>query len=152
MAFIQHVSAMDVFLGRHIMPTPKTVLIQIMDNGHEFPSPRYSFAKTHQFEFVDEEESWYKNVISDAQAKQLVEILQDAVSSNSDVIVHCHAGYSRSSAVAEVGQYLGMTLVEADRGPNQLVKKKMFDVLGVAYECKSVKYHEDSWLTNNGIM
>lgn len=91
------------------------------------------FSEIHTFTFDDIEEEDldlpYANPIKDAQAIALVDILDDALNSGSNVIVHCTAGICRSGAVVEVGVMMGFRDTDIFRSPNLLVKKKMMDVL-----------------------
>ena len=139
MPFIQNVSLMDIPDGFHKTPTNGGVLIQILDNdAANFPTPAFKFDEIHQFKFLDIEE----NVVpidpamkfSDAQAVQIAKILTDALKTNKDVIVHCHAGVCRSGAVCEVGVMIGFDDTGRFRAPNLLVKKKLMNALGIGYD------------------
>ena len=122
------------------------MLIQIVDPDMEFPTPIYKFKETHQFQFLDIEEDGMTNngdgtwtdmsefAITDAQAAELVRLLQHALEKRMDVVVHCHAGVCRSGAVAEVGVMMGFDDAEAFRAPNLLVKHKMMKKLGWTYD------------------
>jgi len=136
--WIQNVSLSDVKKGHHIDAGINSMLIQIVDPAMEFPTPSYQFKETHQFEFLDLEKSddcinddWK---ISDAQAEQLVALLQRAFENHMNVVVHCVAGVCRSGAVAEVGVMLGFRDAETFRSPNLLVKHKMMKCLGWTYD------------------
>ena len=101
--WIQNVSLSDVRKGHHIDAGINSMLIQIVDPAMEFPTPSYKFKEIHQFEFLDLEqndhsidEDWK---ISDAQAQQLVALLQRAFDNRMNVVVHCVAGVCRSGAV-----------------------------------------------------
>jgi rhodanese-related sulfurtransferase len=112
----------------------------------EFPRPVHNFKEVHRFEFLDIEEDGLTNdgsgkwidmsefAITDAQAQELVRLLQHALENRMDVVVHCHAGVCRSGAVAEVGVMMGFDDAEAFRSPNLLVKHKMMRVLGWTYD------------------
>lgn len=135
MPFIQNVSLDAVRKGHHMAVNPKTILIQIVDTGMDFPKPLYNFAEVYQFNFLDEEDEEHcKDAITDQQAFDLATILVEAYKSNKDVIVHCVAGICRSGAVVEVGTMLGFQDPEIYRCPNLLVKSKLMKQLGWSYE------------------
>ena len=105
--WIQNVSLSDVKKGHHVAVKENSMLIQIVDPAMEFPTPAQKFREIHQFEFLDLEKTddtinddWK---ISDAQAAELVRLLQHALDNKMDVVVHCVAGVCRSGAVCEVG-------------------------------------------------
>ncbi len=116
------------------------VLIQIVDPASYFPVPNKKFARVHQFEFLDVEdtepdENLKEFAITDDQAAELVRVLQLALDEKRNVIVHCHAGLCRSGAVAEVGVMMGFTHTgRTHRTPNVRVKTKMMRVLGWTYD------------------
>jgi predicted protein tyrosine phosphatase len=136
MPWIQNISLEDINLGRHIEPGANAMLIQIMDPPGDFPDPlpTFKFKETHQFQFLDVEETDpvpdEEMRCSSDQAAQLVQLLQRALANRMHVIVHCHAGVCRSGAVAEVGVMLGFDDAEAFRSPNLLVKHRMLAALG----------------------
>ena len=149
--WIQNVSMTDIRLGFHIDPGFNSMLIQIVDPATEFPVPKYAFRETHQFEFLDaEDEDGFPEEakISDAQAEQIVALLQHAIDNHMNVVVHCMAGLCRSGAVAEVGVMLGFSDSESFRSPNLLVKHKMMKFLGWTYaenEPHTINGVETSW-------
>ena len=133
--WIQNVSLADIAKGHHVRIDENSMLIQIVDPDMIFPKPLYKFKEVHQFEFLDlEEHDQYGKEfkITDAQAEKLVRLLEHALSSKMDVVVHCVAGICRSGAVCEVGVMMGFQDTDAYRSPNLMVKHKMMRVLGVA--------------------
>ena len=144
--WIQNISMKDVKQGYHIDPGINAMLIQIVDPATEFPTPKYQFRETHQFEFLDIERDGLTNngsgtwidmsefAITPAQAEELVHLLQHALDQRMNVVVHCHAGVCRSGAVAEVGVMMGFDDAEAFRSPNLLVKHRMMKALGWTYD------------------
>ena len=166
MPWIQNIALSDVRKGHHIRVGENSMLIQILDPGMVFPRPVHDFKEVHQFEFLDIEEDGMTNfgdgimrdmsefAITDAQAAELVRLLQHALEKRMDVVVHCHAGVCRSGAVAEVGVMLGFQDAEAFRSPNLLVKHKMMKCLGWTYDenephtLNGVAIPED-WATDN---
>lgn len=137
--FIENCAASDVATGYYLKdPGPNAMLIQIADPAGHFPKPKHHFKEVHQFEFLDVEdadvafdEAWK---ISDAQAEQLVALLQRAKEQDMNVIVHCFAGVCRSGAVCEVGVMMGFEDTYKWRSPNLRVKHKMMKVLGWTYD------------------
>jgi hypothetical protein len=155
--WIQNIALTDVIKGHHIRIDENSMLIQIVDPGTEFPVPKYKFKEIHQFEFLDAEakdDYPEEEKITDAQAQELVRLLQHAFKNKMDVIVHCHAGICRSGAVCEIGVMLGFDDSEVFRSPNLLVKHKMMKVLGFAYDenephtINNVEVSED-WTNDN---
>ena len=138
MPWIQNVAFTDIPKKHHVAVGENSMLIQIVDPAMAFPVPAHKFKEIHQFEFLDLEKSddtinddWK---ISDAQAAELVRLLQHALDNRMDVIVHCVAGVCRSGAVCEVGVMMGFKDTEVFRSPNLMVKHKMMKVLGWTYD------------------
>lgn len=146
--FIENISRQNLIEGFHSVPG-RCILIQIRDPdtperlSKPFPDPlpHYNFEMAYRFEFFDAEDHHddvpEELMISDQQAKDLVNILLDARDNRQNVIVHCHAGLCRSGAVAEVGVILGFKSTGRRRLPNLRVKKKMMDVLGLSYDVEA---------------
>jgi predicted protein tyrosine phosphatase len=136
--WIQNVALSDIQKGFHIDAGINSMLIQIVDPAMEFPTPKYQFKETHQFEFLDLEKDDLPSAeefkITDEQAQRLVELLQHAKDNRMNVIVHCVAGVCRSGAVCEVGVMMGFDDTEVFRSPNLLVKHKMMKALGWTYD------------------
>lgn len=135
--WIQNVSLADVKNGSHQSPGQNSMLIQIVDPAMEFPTPQQEFSEVHQFEFLDLEakDAWGGEFkITDAQASQLVQLLQHALDKKMNVIVHCVAGVCRSGAVCEVGVMMGFNDTKVFRNPNLMVKHAMLRALGWYYD------------------
>ena len=136
--WIQNVSLSDIPKGHHVAVGENSMLIQIVDPAMEFPTPKHQFKEVHQFEFLDLEKDDMPDAeefkITDAQAEELVRLLQHALDNRMDVVVHCVAGVCRSGAVCEVGVMMGFNDTEVFRSPNLLVKHKMMKVLGLTYD------------------
>lgn len=158
MPWIQNISLSEVIKGHHFDPGVNAMLIQIVDPGVEFPEPKYQFRERHQFNFLDIEandysidEAWR---CSQAQADELVRLLQHGLDNGMNVVVHCHAGVCRSGAVAEVGVLMGFQDTEGFRSPNLLVKHRMMESLGWQYNPKEkhsingISLDED-WVNDN---
>lgn len=152
MPWIENIPLENVAKGHHHDCGPNSMLIQISDHDMAFPTPRHTFKEVHQFTFLDIEEDGMTNTgegrqidlsefaITDAQAEQLVQLLQHAQENRMNVVVHCHAGICRSGAVAEVGVMMGFADCERFRSPNLLVKHKMMRVLGWTYDEQEKSY------------
>lgn len=135
--WIQNVALADIPKGHHVAVGENSMLIQIVDPAMEFPTPRHKFKEVHQFEFLDleQDDKWGEEFkVTDAQAAELVRLLQHALENRMDVVVHCVAGVCRSGAVCEVGVMMGFRDTEAYRSPNLMVKHKMMRVLGWTYD------------------
>jgi predicted protein tyrosine phosphatase len=134
--WIENVSMSAVHLGHHSDLGTNTMLIRIQDPATEFCPTKYSFKEVYCFEFLDaEDEDGFDEdfKITDSQAKEIVMLLQHALETNMNVLVHCHAGICRSGAVVEIGSMMGFTPTERYRQPNLRVKSKMMKAMGVSY-------------------
>jgi predicted protein tyrosine phosphatase len=128
--WIENISLDDVRKGYHYDPGFNSMLIQIVDPGTEFPTPKYAFRTVRQFYFLDVEESdsekfYYAAAITNEDAKGIANALKEAWEQGMNVVVHCHMGVARSGAVAEVGQMIGFRDTEKFRVPNLMVKHKL---------------------------
>ena len=129
MPWIENISLEDVVDRLHIEPSPKSILIQIVDPKMEHPTPAHKFTEVFKFKFEDTEDQSDPGAITDEQAKEVVNILKRALETRSDVIVHCVAGVYRSGSVCEVGVLMGFSDTERFRIPNPLVKLKLLQAL-----------------------
>ena len=135
--WIENVSLENIKRGYHFDPGVNSMLIQIVDPDMEFPTPIYDFKEVHQFKFLDLEENdeyGYDQKITDNQAKAIADLLQYALDNSMNVVVHCHAGVCRSGAVAEAGITMGFHDTGVFRAPNLMVKRKLLNALGMAYD------------------
>ena len=136
MPWIENVAASDVSLGFHHDAGPNSMLISITDPAGWRPEAKQQFKERHNFEFLDAEDTDGfpdEAKISDAQAEQIVKLLQRALENRMNVVVHCMAGICRSGAVAEVGVMMGFNDCEKYRQPNLRVKHKLMKQLGWTY-------------------
>jgi predicted protein tyrosine phosphatase len=150
MPWIENVACTDIPSANHHDAGLFGILIQIMDPGSFFPEPKFPFKEVHKFEFLDQEDDdLTKNpdleeaLISQDQAKQIVDILKKALKENRSVVVHCFAGLCRSGAVAEIGTTMGFDDVGNFRSPNTRVMRMMMSELGLPYEVKNHNWRED---------
>lgn len=152
--WIENVSWDDVKNGWHSDMGENSMLIQIADPATFFPEPKRQFKEIHRFEFLDAEDSDHIDddfKISDAQAINLVALLQIALENHMNVLVHCHAGICRSGAVVEVGTMMGFTATDRFRQPNLRVKHKMMRVLGLTYDVDEKHSSTGGWISAGGI-
>jgi predicted protein tyrosine phosphatase len=137
--WIENISLGAVAKGEHYDAGENSMLIQIVDPGTEFPTPKFAFKEVRQFFFLDVEDDDYEKIyyaaaITDDDAAGLAEALKHAYANHMNVVVHCHMGVCRSGAVAEVGVMMGFQDTERFRAPNLMVKRKMLDYLGMTYD------------------
>lgn len=145
MPLIENVAMEDVRTGEHTNMGDNAMLIQITDPAYYPPIPKQDFKVVIAFEFLDAEDEDIEKygypeeaLISDSQAANIVALLNTALQSNMNVLVHCHAGICRSGAVVEVASMMGFTPTDRFRAPNFRVKNKLMKVLGWAYEDSSL--------------
>jgi len=136
MPWIENVAAADIPTGFHHDVGPNSMLISICDPAGWRPEAKQQFKERHDFEFLDAEDDDgfpEESKISDAQAEQIIELLQRALENRMNVVVHCTAGICRSGAVVEVGVMMGFNDCEKYRQPNLRVKHKLMKQLGWTY-------------------
>ena len=152
--WIENVSMSDIHLGHHSDLGENCMLIRIQDPATEFHPTKKVFKEVHCFEFLDaeDEDKWDEDFkISDAQAVEIAGLLQRAMASSMNVMVHCHAGICRSGAVTEVGTMLGFTATERFRQPNLRVKHKLMKALGWTYDDAEPKTSVGGWISDGGL-
>ena len=136
MPWIENVAAADIPTGFHHDVGPNSMLISICDPAGWRPNAKQQFKERHDFEFLDAEDDDREpeeSKITDAQAEQIVTLLQRALENRMNVVVHCTAGICRSGAVVEVGVMMGFNDCEKYRQPNLRVKHKLMKQLGWTY-------------------
>jgi hypothetical protein len=144
--WIENVAADDIPKGFHHDAGPNSMLISITDPAGWRPTAKYAFKERHDFEFLDAEDTDGfpdEAKISDAQAQEIVRLLQHAQENHMNVVVHCMAGICRSGAVVEVGVMMGFQDCERFRLPNLRVKHKMMKALGWTYDADEKPATED---------
>jgi predicted protein tyrosine phosphatase len=147
MPWIENIAAIDVTKRHHHEAGENSMLISITDPAGWRPEAMHKFKERHDFEFLDAEDGDRfpeECLISDAQAAEIVRLLQHAQANNMNVVVHCTAGLCRSGAVAEVGVMMGFGDTERTRIPNIRVKHKMMKVLGWTYD-ENEKPDDEAW-------
>lgn len=103
-------------------------MIQIEDPDTQHIKPLRDFASVHQYHFDDvaveihPDEINRLRPIAHDQALSIVQILKYAQYTNSNVIVQCPVGLSRSGAVVEVAHHLGFESTDAYRLPSLSVQ------------------------------
>ena len=136
MPWIENVAAADIPTGFHHDVGPNSMLISICDPAGWRPEAKQQFKDRHDFEFLDaedEDREPEEAKITDAQAEQIVALLQQALENRMNVVVHCTAGICRSGAIVEVGVMMGFNDCEKYRQPNLRVKHKLMKQLGWTY-------------------
>jgi hypothetical protein len=150
MPWIENVAAADIPTGFHHAAGPNSMLISITDPASWRPEAKHELNERHNFEFLDIEANDFALEeamrCSQAQADELVRLLQHALENRMNVVVHCMAGICRSGAVCEVGVMLGFDDVGRWRSPNLLVKHRMMSALGWTYD-KNEKPNIADWRT-----
>jgi predicted protein tyrosine phosphatase len=147
MPWIENIAAIDVTKRHHHDAGENSMLISITDPAGWRPEAMHKFKERHDFEFLDAEDGDRfpeEVLISDAQAQEIVRLLQHAMTNNMNVVVHCTAGLCRSGAVAEVGVMMGFGDTERTRIPNIRVKHKMMKALGWTYDANE-KPDDEAW-------
>jgi predicted protein tyrosine phosphatase len=137
--FIENVAATDITTGFHYDCGPNAMLISITDPAGWKPTRKHDFKEVYEFEFLDAEDADAEEygeepLFSDAQAEEIIRLLQRAQENAMNVVVHCYAGICRSGAVVEVAEIMGFTPSDRYRQPNLRVKSKLMKVLGLTYE------------------
>ena len=136
MPWIENVAAADIPTGFHHDVGPNSMLISITDPAGWRPEEKQQFKERHNFEFLDAEDDDREPEeakITDAQAEQIVALLQRALENRMNVVVHCMAGICRSGAIVEIGVMMGFNDCEKYRQPNLRVKHKLMKQLGWTY-------------------
>lgn len=149
MPWIENVAAADIPTRFHHDAGPNSMLISITDPGGWRPEALHEFKERHDFEFMDVErdDKWPDEVkITQAQADEIVRLLQHALDNRMNVVVHCMAGLCRSGAVTEVGVMMGFDDTKRFRSPNLLVKHRLMKALGWAYD-ENERPNVDDWRT-----
>lgn len=139
--WIENVPASSIASRMHHDAGSNSMLIQILDPGSLFPTPKHSFKEIHRFEFLDIEDSDVETgrfpaetAIQEEQAEEIALLLRRAIASRMNVGVHCHAGLCRSGAVAEVGVMMGFQDAERARMPNVRVKNMLLQALNMNFD------------------
>ena len=138
MPWIQHYSRQDVREGLHYWDD-RTALIQIKDVLQDHVKPALKFVEILQLTFEDVEIDPDEIGMQPEHAKQVVDFLRMCLEKNLNVVVHCHAGICRSSAVAIVAEQMGFQLEPKVRMPNQLVMHRMFLEAGLEDKSTFIK-------------
>lgn len=133
MPWIENISLADVIRGFHYDPGPNSLLIQIVDTGVKWPTPKHEFKDKLRLRFQDIEEEDF-SAIQPFQASQIASALIHALDQRQNVVVHCHAGVCRSGAVVEAGIVLGFQDTGKHRIPNIRVKKMVLQALGLGVQ------------------
>lgn len=135
MLYVQNVSFDDVKKLKYNNDCSNTLLISITDNDMQYPVDLgKGFWSAVYYQFLDVDGPQYKQGISEAQAKGIIEWLKFAQRHNKDILVHCMMGVNRSGAVREVAEILGFKVIGQKQGYNAYVKTKLIQAAGLGYE------------------
>lgn len=134
-------------------PTENDWLISITDFNNEDAKVIDGFGKILFEKFDDTTDYLDRKSITNEQAKEIAEFIDEAKLRNKNVYVNCHAGICRSGAIVEVLGLLGWDiqnqLVESPgRIPNSLVfdkVRKHFPSLKQSWDVE-----EDIWASAKG--
>lgn len=132
MLYIENLSLSNIIKGIHKNRASESVLIQIVTPGDDFPKPRDTFIRVHQFEIadlIDREAFEQDSHFTKEHAAQIIRILVDAYNADRNVIAHCAAGLSRSGAIAIIGRILGFELRYRNQLPNPNMMRLMESVI-----------------------
>ena len=129
--YIENASAEDVANGNHFEVGENSMLIQILDEGYAFPTPKQEFKDVHRFNFCD----WTTmrapygaagehEMIQPHQAERIAFLLSYAKKNKMNIVVHCLYGRCRSTGVCEAAKSIGYSLKKNDKDyiPNERVR------------------------------
>ncbi len=89
MLYIENLSLSNIIKGIHKNRASESVLIQIVTPGDDFPKPRDTFIRVHQFEIadlIDREAFEQDSHFTKEHAAQIIRILVDAYNADRNVI------------------------------------------------------------------
>ena len=109
------------------------ILIRLKNPGYSYPEGETEILLEYYFEEVRVIEIEDSDNIDDNSVSEIASILCSAKEKNQNIIVHCHAGISRSGAVVEVATMMGYEDIGRHRNPNRVLKEKLRKVLGIKY-------------------
>lgn len=149
MVWIARCSLDDIMSGRHIKPV-NCILLRIFDTDYiEYPKAYYesSFKDIRTFKFLDldtNDPDPRIGSISNAQARSIAKVLIDAKGSNTNILVHCIMGISRSGGICEAAE-AGLGYEYLHNGflcPNILVKSKVLRFINILIKEEELKHDE----------
>lgn len=124
---------MDKFDAAKFVPNGGWDLIRISDPAQWLVEIDRKIVKRynsiHHFEFLDADDGQFPDecLFQDEQARQILDILFNALDNDRNVLVHCNMGLCRSGAVVEMGVVMGFEDPQRTRIPNLRVKRKLFN-------------------------
>lgn len=128
--WIENRSLDAVRRGIHRQPNENDILIQITSPDTPFPDPAFPFKEVHRFHWDDVNglghEDGKNTMITQEEADHIIAILDKAFKEEKNVIVHCHAGISRSGAVVDIGVIMGFACTpNIWRHPNIEIRREL---------------------------
>ena len=125
MPFIENISLRDLLAGDHRNPGADAALIRIVGvDDWDLAAPAFPFEHIHIFRFDDldhddDPAKFQRRGPQQRHADEILAALLDAHDQGQNVIVHCHAGVSRSGAVALAAELIfGFEPAGRRRRPN----------------------------------
>lgn len=107
------------------------ILIRLHNPDYEFPEGESEFLREVFFHEVFEIAVDDSDNIPEDVIEELAIILTVAKNLGKNIVVHCHAGISRSGAVVEVATMMGFEDIGRYRSPNRVLKEKLRKALGI---------------------
>ncbi|MCC5612336.1 hypothetical protein LC612_37875 [Nostoc sp. CHAB 5834] len=96
----EHIHFMSQRFAKAFMPAANTWLISIRAVGDEKPDFEGQWERVLYLEFADLNDGTSLTAFKPQQAKEVLAFAREAVEREAALAVHCHAGVSRSGAVA----------------------------------------------------
>lgn len=120
------------FDAARFVPNGPWDLIRISDPAQGFIQLDSKIAKRynsiHEFEFLDADSGFEDCVLFQReQARDIMNILVDALDNDRNVLVHCNMGMCRSGAVVQVGIMMGFDDPKVFRDPTARVMRYLTD-------------------------
>lgn len=109
------------------------ILIRLHNPDYEFPEGESEFLREVFFHEVYELGIDDSYIIPEETIEKLAKLISDAKEREQNIVVHCHAGISRSGAVVEVATMMGYKDIGRHRNPNRVIKEKLRKALGIKH-------------------
>lgn len=109
------------------------ILIRLHNPDYEFPKGESDYLRENFFQEVYELALEDSYIVPDETIDKLAKLIFDAKERKQNILVHCHAGISRSGAVVEVATMLGYKDIGRHRNPNRVIKENLRKALGIKH-------------------